>query len=211
MDAHAENKAELRALLAERRARLRAFADEVLDHVTSLSKPETPLEAERTARAVMTADRMLCQLFAPPPEPKIAPTRTRAATDRAASLDEDEDEYEERYPGDKRYTFDEEAAQMLALERAEAEIARHDLYERRVGEVEQKLILLARGMHLAMWRDEGYTDSDVSALLELWTEYRDRIVRETGEPPDVEIRRHPSIFAPDYRKAGTAEEDPTPD
>lgn len=210
MDVHAENKAELRALLAERRAKLRAFADEVLDHVTSLSKPETPLEAERTARAVMTADRMLCQLFAPPPEPKSRPAK--AASSRTDDPDEDEDEYEERYPGDKRYTYNEEAAQMLALERAEAEIARHDLYERRAGEVEQKLIKIARGMHLAMWRDEGYSDAHVGKLMELWSAYCKRIKAETGEPPDVEIRRHPAIFAPEYHRAHIGGEDkPVPD
>lgn len=197
MDVLAENKAELRALLAERRATLRDFADTVLGHVTSLSKPETALEAERTARAVMTADRMLCQVFAPPPEPRPA----RAATARPARFDEDEEEYEERYPGDKRYTIDEKAAQILALERAEAEIARHELYETRLGEVEEKLVRLAKAMHLALWRDDGYVDGDVSDLMALWCEYHKRIVSETGKPPDVELRRHPAIFAPDYHRA----------
>lgn len=34
----------------------------------------------------------------------------------------------------------------------------------------------------------------------LWREYHKRIVSETGKPPDVELRRHPAIFAPDYHR-----------
>lgn len=118
MDVHAENKAELRALLVERRATLRDFADTVLGHVTALSKPETALEVERTARAVMAADSILCQLFAPPPELK-----SLKAAARTLASDDAEEAPSQRY-GLRNYTIDEESAQKLALERAEAELNR---------------------------------------------------------------------------------------
>lgn len=194
MDVHLENKAELRALLAERRATLRDYADTVLGHVTALSKPETALEAERTARAVMAADSMLCQLFAPPPEPK-----SLKAAARTLASDDAEEAKPQRY-GLRSYTIDEEAAQKLALERAEAELNRQGHYETHRGEMFDKIVTIAKGMHLALWRDEGYVEADVTKLMNLWGEYYQRILEETGQPPDAELRRHPAIFAPDYHR-----------
>ncbi|MCA1935506.1 MAG: hypothetical protein LDL37_08640 [Asticcacaulis sp.] len=194
MDVHSENKAELRAMLAERRAALRDYADTVLGHVTALSKPETALEAERTARAVMAADSMLCQLFAPPPEPK-----SLKAAARTLASDDAEEAKPQRY-GLRSYTIDEEAAQKLALERAEAELNRQGHYETHRGEMFDKIVTIAKGMHLALWRDEGYVEADVTKLMNLWGEYYKRIIEETGQPPDVELRRHPAIFAPDYHR-----------
>jgi len=49
--------------LEQRRARLRAFADRVLEAVEALPMPKNAADAERTLRAVTTADRMLVQLY----------------------------------------------------------------------------------------------------------------------------------------------------
>jgi len=49
--------------LEQRRARLRAFADRVLEAVEALPMPKTAADAERTLRAVTTANRMLVQLY----------------------------------------------------------------------------------------------------------------------------------------------------
>lgn len=49
--------------LEQRRTRLRAFADRVLEAVEALPMPKTAADAERTLRTVTTADRMLVQLY----------------------------------------------------------------------------------------------------------------------------------------------------
>ncbi len=49
--------------LEQRRERLRDFADRVLEAIEALPMPETPLEGERTLRAVTAADRMLIQVY----------------------------------------------------------------------------------------------------------------------------------------------------
>jgi hypothetical protein len=49
--------------LEQRRARLRAFADRVLEAVEALPMPKTALEGERTLRTVTAADRMLVQIY----------------------------------------------------------------------------------------------------------------------------------------------------
>lgn len=49
--------------LEQRRMRLRAFADRVLEAVEDLPMPKTALDAERTLRAVTAADRMLVQIY----------------------------------------------------------------------------------------------------------------------------------------------------
>jgi len=49
--------------LEQRRARLRAFADRVLEAVEALPMPKNAADAERTLRAISTADRMLVQLY----------------------------------------------------------------------------------------------------------------------------------------------------
>ncbi len=49
--------------LEQRRARLRAFADRVLEAVEALPMPKTAADAERTLRTVTAADRMLVQLY----------------------------------------------------------------------------------------------------------------------------------------------------
>jgi hypothetical protein len=49
--------------LEQRRARLRAFADRVLEAVEALPMPKTAADAERTLRTVTSADRMLVQLY----------------------------------------------------------------------------------------------------------------------------------------------------
>ncbi len=76
------DQAELKAA----RARLRALAGLVAEAVESIDMPETFLEGERAARAVITADRMVTQLPVAelpeaegPPEaaPIIAPARKR--------------------------------------------------------------------------------------------------------------------------------------
>jgi hypothetical protein len=49
--------------LEQRRTRLRAFADRVLEAVEALPMPKTAADAERTLRTVTSADRMLVQLY----------------------------------------------------------------------------------------------------------------------------------------------------
>ena len=49
--------------LEQRRARLRAFADRVLEAVEAPPMPKTAADAERTLRTVTAADRMLVQLY----------------------------------------------------------------------------------------------------------------------------------------------------
>ncbi len=49
--------------LEQRRMRLRAFADRVLEAVEDLPMPKTTLDSERTLRAVTAADRMLVQIY----------------------------------------------------------------------------------------------------------------------------------------------------
>ena len=49
--------------LEQRRMRLRAFADRVLEAVESLPMPKTALDGERTLRAVTACDRMLIQIY----------------------------------------------------------------------------------------------------------------------------------------------------
>ncbi len=49
--------------LEQRRMRLRAFADRVLEAVEALPMPKTALDSERTLRAVTACDRMLVQIY----------------------------------------------------------------------------------------------------------------------------------------------------
>jgi len=49
--------------LEQRRERLRAFADRVLEAVEALPMPKNAADSERTLRAIATADRMLIQLY----------------------------------------------------------------------------------------------------------------------------------------------------
>ncbi len=49
--------------LEQRRARLRAFADRVLEAVEALPMPKTHMDSERTLRAITAADRMLVQIY----------------------------------------------------------------------------------------------------------------------------------------------------
>lgn len=49
--------------LEQRRMRLRAFADRVLEAVESLPMPKTALDGERTLRAITACDRMLVQIY----------------------------------------------------------------------------------------------------------------------------------------------------
>jgi len=49
--------------LEQRRMRLRAYADRVLEAVEALPMPKTALEGERTLRAVTACDRMLIQIY----------------------------------------------------------------------------------------------------------------------------------------------------
>lgn len=49
--------------LEQRRMRLRAFADRVLEAVEALPMPRTALDGERTLRAVTACDRMLVQIY----------------------------------------------------------------------------------------------------------------------------------------------------
>jgi len=49
--------------LEQRRMRLRAFADRVLEAVETLPMPKTALDSERTLRAVTACDRMLVQIY----------------------------------------------------------------------------------------------------------------------------------------------------
>ena len=57
-----------REALKARRERLRVVADEVLDSVETLEKAITAIEATRMARLVITTDKMLVQLYSPPPQ-----------------------------------------------------------------------------------------------------------------------------------------------
>ena len=49
--------------LEQRRMRLRAFADRVLEAVEALPMPKTAIDSERTLRTITAADRMLIQIF----------------------------------------------------------------------------------------------------------------------------------------------------
>ena len=62
MESIATGREELTPLEA-RRARLRALADKLLDTLEGLDAPETHLEADRAAKAYVSADRMFTLLF----------------------------------------------------------------------------------------------------------------------------------------------------
>nr|WP_303831305.1 hypothetical protein [Asticcacaulis taihuensis] len=49
--------------LEQRRMRLRAYADRVLEAVEALPMPKTALEGERSLRAITACDRMLIQIY----------------------------------------------------------------------------------------------------------------------------------------------------
>jgi hypothetical protein len=49
--------------LEQRRERLRAYADRVLEAVEALPMPKTALEGERSLRTITAADRMLVQIY----------------------------------------------------------------------------------------------------------------------------------------------------
>ncbi len=49
--------------LEQRRMRLRAFADRVLEAVEALPMPKTAVDSERTLRTITAADRMLVQIY----------------------------------------------------------------------------------------------------------------------------------------------------
>lgn len=62
MDTYDDTTADL-SPLEQRRMRLRAFADRVLEAVEALPMPKTALDSERTLRAITAADRMLVQIY----------------------------------------------------------------------------------------------------------------------------------------------------
>ncbi|MFT4076052.1 MAG: hypothetical protein QM647_11030 [Asticcacaulis sp.] len=62
MDSSDDTTADL-SPLEQRRMRLRAFADRVLEAVEALPMPKTALDGERTLRAVTACDRMLIQIY----------------------------------------------------------------------------------------------------------------------------------------------------
>ena len=67
--------------LEQRRARLRAFADRVLEAVEDLPMPKTHIDSERTLRAITAADRMLVQIYSrvtPLQQQPISPSVSRA-------------------------------------------------------------------------------------------------------------------------------------
>jgi hypothetical protein len=67
--------------LEQRRARLRAFADRVLEAVEALPMPKTHMDSERTLRAITAADRMLVQIYSrvtPLQQQPISPSVSRA-------------------------------------------------------------------------------------------------------------------------------------
>ena len=67
--------------LEQRRARLRAFADRVLEAVEALPMPKTAIDSERTLRAITAADRMLVQIYSrvtPLQQQPISHTASRA-------------------------------------------------------------------------------------------------------------------------------------
>jgi hypothetical protein len=70
-----------------RRARLRRMADGILDAVEDMARPKSFLEAERAARAVMAADRMMAQLYETP-----KPARPRHDEDDENDEPDEDDE-----------------------------------------------------------------------------------------------------------------------
>ena len=67
--------------LEQRRMRLRAFADRVLEAVEALPMPKTHIDSERTLRAITAADRMLVQIYSrvtPLQQQPISPSVSRA-------------------------------------------------------------------------------------------------------------------------------------
>ncbi|MDI7774146.1 hypothetical protein [Asticcacaulis sp. EMRT-3] len=64
--------------LEQRRVRLRAFADEMMETIRALPKPQTWLEGERAMRCIASSDRVVVQrtvaLTARPPTTPLLPT-----------------------------------------------------------------------------------------------------------------------------------------
>jgi len=69
MDISENNTADL-SPLEQLRARLRAFADRVLEAIEALPMPKTVIDGERTARAITATDRMLVQIYSKVTQPK---------------------------------------------------------------------------------------------------------------------------------------------
>lgn len=99
--------------LEQRRMRLRAFADRVLEAVEALPMPKTHLDSERILRAITAADRMLVQIYSrvtPSQQQPISPSVSRAASMpaslRTALQPEIEPETEDNAPFVYRYDDD---------------------------------------------------------------------------------------------------------
>jgi hypothetical protein len=86
MDTSADRSAQTEddaALLATRRLTVRAYADRIAHIVEGLDLPETFLEAERAARAITAADRIIQQLPAIPEDQPENPNNNDSDADQA--------------------------------------------------------------------------------------------------------------------------------
>lgn len=106
MDSANPTQADLDAELNELRAGLRDYGKRLAVHVQQMGMPETPLQAERTARMVRAADQMLIQVYTPPPPPP-RPREARAGATRdsqghGAHLPDDDEDTEDEDTPDKR-------------------------------------------------------------------------------------------------------------
>ena len=133
MDSADPTQDELDAELKDLRAGLRAFGKRLALHVQGMDMPETPLEAERTARMVRATDQMLIQIYAPPAPPKPPRDTTRSAGSARGSStqgshtwneDDDQDEAPAIPPSGGDLTGDELAMWRVVLERKLLDLAR---------------------------------------------------------------------------------------
>ncbi|CAL4867146.1 hypothetical protein MMA231_01397 [Asticcacaulis sp. MM231] len=89
MDIKDDTRADL-SPLEQRRARLRAYADRVLEAVEALPMPKTALDGERSLRTITAADRMLIQIYskvsaARPILPEVASPTAHGVADPSLS------------------------------------------------------------------------------------------------------------------------------
>lgn len=77
--------------LKQRRQRLRALADRLLEATESIPLPDTFLEAERAHKAVRACDTLLVQLYSDPRPPAPNAPHAKSASKRANPVDDEDD------------------------------------------------------------------------------------------------------------------------
>ena len=105
------------ATIAERRFRLRAFCDRVLDALEAIPMPETFLEADRAARAAQSCDKMVVQIHSEPKTVTESPSerapREASVRPRRGHDDPDDDAADDEDDWRHQPIFDPETGEML--------------------------------------------------------------------------------------------------